>query len=139
MQAIRMDVTGRALDIVAEFDPGADGYCGLSIACSPNDNERTDIIYDAATRRLGVHKVSPEVQGAINTHIREVPHDLAGGEPLRLRILLDGSVVEIIANERISITSRIYPSQASSKGVQILGSKASLLSLNIWEMSSIWQ
>jgi beta-fructofuranosidase len=138
-QAIRLDITGRALDIVAEFEPGADGKCGLSIACSPDDSERTDIIYDAATKRLGVHKISSEVHGAINTHIREVPHDMAAGEPLQLRILLDGSVVEIIANQRTSITSRVYPSQAISKDVRILGSKAKLLSLDIWEMPSIWQ
>jgi len=138
-QTTALEVKGCALDIAATIDPGVNGSCGLSVACAPDGTERTDIIYDTTTKRLGVHKISPEVHGAVNTHIREVPHDLATGEPLQLRILLDGSVLEIIANDRTSITSRIYPSQATSQGVQLLGSKAHLLSLDIWEMPSIWQ
>lgn len=132
-------LTGCALDILAEFNPSSAGYYGLSVACSPDGVERTDIIYDATTQRLSVRKASPEAHNATNTHNREIPHSLAADEALQLRILLDGSVVEIIANYRTSITSRSYPSQPESNHIQLLGSKAHLRSLNIWEMPSIWE
>jgi beta-fructofuranosidase len=57
---------------------------------------------------------------------------------LKLRILLDGSVVEVIANDRTSLTSRIYPSRADSQQVRLFGTNARLQSLDIWEMPSIW-
>jgi beta-fructofuranosidase len=136
---VTLDVSGLALDIVAEFEPGSDGTCGIALACSPDGIERLDIVYDAAKRHLIVRKVSPETSTALTTHVREVAHELAAGERLRLRILLDGSVAEIIANDRTSLTSRVYPSQADNNRVQLLGTKARLHSLDIWEMPSIWQ
>jgi hypothetical protein len=53
--------------------------------------------------------------------------------------LLDGSVVEIIANEKTSFTCRIYPSNAHQNKVQLIGLKDSVDVIDIWEMSSIWQ
>jgi beta-fructofuranosidase len=127
----QLGVIGHALDIMADFDPASQGIYGLSLACSPQGRERTHILYDTALRRLSVHT---EVN-----QVREVTHSLDAGEPLQLRILLDGSVLEIIANERTSITSRIYPSQEDCQHIHLLGSKAQLRSLDIWEMPSIWQ
>jgi beta-fructofuranosidase len=136
---VPLDVRGLALDIVAEFEPAPDGTCGIALACSPDGMERFDIAYEAARRHLTVRKVSPETSTALTTHVREVAHELAADEPLRLRILLDGSVVEIIANGRTSLTSRVYPSQADNDQVHLFGARASLNSLDIWEMPSIWQ
>jgi beta-fructofuranosidase len=58
-------------------------------------------------------------------------------ELLELRILLDGSVIEIIANKRTSITSRMYPLREDSEQIQVLG-KSCLKSLDIFELASIW-
>lgn len=132
-------VTGRALDIVAAFAPDADGYCGFSLACSANGSERVDVLYHAAIQQISVHKVNVEANGSTTTHSREVRHELAPGENLDLRILLDGSVVEIIANERTSLTSRFYPRSADSEQVRLLGARTTLVALDIWEMPSIWQ
>ena len=137
-QAIPLDVRGRALDIEAVFDLDMDGSCGIVVNCSPDEKERTEIVYDAAARQLIVRKITPEDDGSLVTHVREVSHDLVVGEALRLRILLDGSVIELIANERTSLTSRVYPLRADSDGIRLLGTKARLQSLDIWKMPSIW-
>ncbi len=68
-----------------------------------------------------------------------IPHELESGEALHLRILLDGSVVEIIANGRTSLTHRIYPSSIDRRNVRLLGAKSLVQSLDVWEMPSIWQ
>ena len=63
---------------------------------------------------------------------------LGADEPLRLHIFLDRSVLEVFANERISITSWIYPTQADSVGVALLAERgqAQLNVLDAWQMRS---
>ncbi|MEZ4669629.1 MAG: glycoside hydrolase family 32 protein [Anaerolineae bacterium] len=134
-----LNVRGLSLDIVAEFVPQAGGQCGLAVACSADGKERLDILYDAASERLSVNKVSSSVGDMLLTNSRDIPHKLVSGESLKLRILLDGSVVEIIANKRTSLTSRVYPLSADHNYIRLLGSQSSVQSLDIWEMSSIWQ
>ena len=133
---IPLAVTGLALEIAAEFMPQPDGSCGFSLACAPNNAERIDIVYEADQQRLIVRTISAD---DTVLHIDSVPHPLADDESLQLRILLDGSVVEIIANQRTSITGRVYSSDVMSNGVRLLGAKTHLHSLDIWMMSSIWQ
>lgn len=128
-----LDVSGLALDIAAAFEPGADGTCGLTLACSADGTERTEIVFDAAAGSLSVRRT-----GAQPADIQQAPHTLAAGELLTLRILLDGSVTEIIANERTSLTNRSYPSQSEHNRVRLFGSKARLQSLDVWAMPSIW-
>ena len=63
-------------------------------------------------------------------------HRLDPGENLELRILLDGSVIEVIANGRARVTSRFYPSDAMSQGLRVISPEA-VVSLDVWEMASI--
>ena len=42
---------------------------------------------------------------------------LAEGETLKLQVFLDASVIEIFANDRVCLTSRIYPSRSDSLGL----------------------
>jgi beta-fructofuranosidase len=138
-QSKRLDATGLNLDIVAEFEVQSGGHGGLSLACSPDGSERVDLLYEADKQNLIARKVTVEPGGVLVTHIREVPHRLAADEGLKLRVLLDGSVVEVIANDRTSVVSRFYPTNADNNGVQLLGAKARLRSMDVYEMPSIWE
>ncbi len=124
-----LDVRGLALDIQAEFSLQPDGRCGFALLCSPDGSERTEIIYEASSQKLIIRS---------GANVREIPHSLAENEPLTLRILLDGSVIEIIANGRTSVTYRAYPTSADHDGVLLIGAKARLQALDLWEMPSIW-
>lgn len=130
-----LGVAGSSLDIAAEFATGSDDTCGISLMHSSDKRSRVDIVFDAANQCLAVRTA----QNNQVTQSREMLHTLAAGEPLKLRVLLDGSVVEIIANSRTSITSRIYPAQAGDFLVQLLGRTSYIQSLDIWEMDSIWR
>lgn len=138
-QNISLDITGRALDIVAEFAPTQSGTCGLSVACSEDRSERTDIVYDTGSGQLTVRRITPQTNQGSTDYIRSAPLSLEDEEPLRLRVLLDGSVLEIIANDRTSLTARTYPAQRDSEHVQLFGTAAHLNSLDVWEMRSTWQ
>src|SRR5207249_4058241 len=62
---------------------------------------------------------------------------LAPGEPLRLHVFLDRSVVEVFANNRACVASRIYPSRPDSLGIGALalGGSARLTALDVWGVS----
>ena len=45
------------------------------------------------------------------------PLELGADEPLRLRVFVDKSVVEVFANDRQAVMRRIYPSREDSLGV----------------------
>jgi beta-fructofuranosidase len=63
-----------------------------------------------------------------------------GGEPLRLRVFIDRSVVEVFANGRQYLAMRVYPGREDSLGVSLRaqGQDAVLNQLDAWTMQSIW-
>ena len=66
---------------------------------------------------------------------------MAQDEPLRLRVFVDRSIVEVFANDRQCLTLRVYPQRDDSAGVSVFarGSGARLASLDVWRMGSIWE
>ena len=131
----KLQVGGAALDI--ELECSAEGRVGLAVACAPDGSEQTRISYDPEGKRLSVNRERSSLGQDHETFADEAPHEPAPGEDLQLRILLDGSVLEIIANDRTSICSRIYPTRADSQGLCLFG-KGQVKTLSIWQMRSIW-
>jgi beta-fructofuranosidase len=69
---------------------------------------------------------------------RHAPHRLEAGERLQLRILLDGSVMEVFANGRTCVTARVYASRPDSLAVEFLpGSGARLVRADAWRMRPV--
>ena len=118
-----------------EFNPA--GAIGLAVAGAPDGSEETRISYDPENQALSVDRGQSSQGHGHETFAHEAPHELAPGESLQLRILLDGSVLEIIANGRTSICSRIYPARADSQGLRLFG-RGLVKTLSVWPMRSIW-
>jgi beta-fructofuranosidase len=125
-------------ELIVELDPGDSARCGLRLGYS--FNEETGIIYHADTGTL-------EIDRTASSRSQEDLHDVQGGTcalspegTLKLHLLLDGSVLEIFVNERVSFTSRIYPSQTNRVNLdfRVQGGTARLLDLKLWELDSIW-
>ena len=64
------------------------------------------------------------------------PFALKEGEPLRLRVFVDKSVVEVFANDRQAVMRRIYPSRDDSVGVTLFstGGPATVTTLEAWDL-----
>jgi beta-fructofuranosidase len=60
----------------------------------------------------------------------------AGAEPVTLRIFLDGSVLELFANDRIVITARVYAVPSTPLLVEVSDPTA-LEALDVWQMRPI--
>ena len=111
------DVAGDRLEIVAELQPGEARSIGVKVRRSPGGEEETLVVYDRTAKTLSVDRSRSSTEAGTETSVKSAPFELREGEPLRLRVFVDRSVIEVFANERISITSRIYPTRADSLGV----------------------
>ncbi len=132
-------IQGRSLEIQLAMDPGDAKESGISVRRSPDAAEETTISYQAATHKIVMtttrSSLSPDAGGG--TYQGAV--ELDTGEPLRLTVFLDGSVVEIFANGRTCLTGRIYPTRSDSLGVGIFAreGRARVKSLDAYEMKAI--
>ncbi|GAB5492645.1 MAG: glycoside hydrolase family 32 protein [Phototrophicaceae bacterium] len=135
---VDIDVRSLALDIVGQFQITPQSDFTLSLACSEDAQVCTEVSYSATTGQLSVNRDKSSKNSDEEHHVHSVHHPLGADEILELRILLDGSVIEIIANERTSITTRIYPENFDNNYLQLKGNDTRLIKLDIYEMSSIW-
>ena len=63
------------------------------------------------------------------------PLSLKVNEPLKLHIIVDASVIEVIANDRACMTGRVYPWRRDSVSVRVTEDQAEALrSLDIWQL-----
>ena len=134
------DVQGDMLEILAEIDPGDAMEVGIAVRCSPDEVEQTRLLYQRVGQRLVIDRSRSSLSSSAYRDVQEGPFELSSDEPLRLHVFLDRSVLEVFANERASIACRIYPSRADSLGIDLFasGGNAKLISMDIWEMASIW-
>lgn len=141
MASLLPGVGGRTLEIIAEFAPGSAAEYGLKLCASPDGEEQTLIGYDRASQTLTVDRsrscASPE---GIDLTPQVGRVALAEGEALRLHVFLDGSVIEVFANERECLTTRVYPARPDSAGVGVFarGGEAALKRMEVWQLASIW-
>lgn len=144
MAPVLADVSGDTLEILAEFEPLDGGVFdagqtfGLKVRCSPDGAEQTLIVYDGQEVAVDRQRASLDVE----THRDRYsgPLQLASGETLTLHVFLDRSVIELFANYRTCLASRIYPSRPDSLGLDLFvrSGRVRLKSLDVWSMASIW-
>ena len=68
--------------------------------------------------------------------VERAPLALKPGEPLRLRVFVDESVVEVFANDRQAVSRRVYPARADSLGVALFakGGGVRFKTVRAWEI-----
>jgi len=136
--AILPDPTGVCLEIVANFERGDALAFGIQVCRSPDGEEQTSIYFDGETGDLVVDTSRASTDATVAREVRRTP--LPSDQTLKLRIFLDRSALEVFANDRVCLASRIYPTRADSRGLALFarGGAARLSSLDAWEMHSIW-
>lgn len=134
------DARGTCLELIAEFEPGAAEVFGLKLLCSPDGEEQTLIAYTPQSSQLVIDGSHSSIDAETQRDIQRGVLRLAPHETLKLHIFLDQSVIEVFANEYVCLTSRVYPSRPDSVQVRLFahGGRVTLLSLDVWEMNSIW-
>jgi len=134
------DFQGDALEIFVEFELGEADAVGVKVRCSQDDTEQTLIVYDRASQRLEIDRERSSLDPEVQRDRRGGPLLLGSKETLKLHVFLDRSVVEVIGNNRVCVTSRIYPTRPDSLGVKVFTrtGNARLIAVDVWTMRSIW-
>jgi beta-fructofuranosidase len=129
---------GDRLEILATIDLGDALAAGVKVRATPDGEERTLVYFDRQAGRLVVDRSAASLDAETVRDQREVPLTLAPGEPLRLRVFVDRSVIESFANERACMASRVYPTRPDALGAELFadGGDARLVSLDVWQMES---
>lgn len=133
---MRFSVDTLSLDVAVEFELDASGVCDLVLTYSTSPEEFIHIRYDVHSQQIIVRKraESPDAAGVT---LLEAPHQLAADGILKLRLLVDGSAVEVIANDRTSVSTRFYSTTVNNVEFRLSGESACLRALDVWEMPSI--
>ncbi len=128
-------IAGNSLELEVEMEaPGAAQF-GVKVCCSPDGTEETLVHWDRATARLTVDATRSSL-GDVSKTIEAGPLTLKDGEPLRLRVFVDKSIVEVFANSRQAVMRRIYPSRADSVEVRLFskGAPAKVTRIRAWDI-----
>ena len=145
------EIAGDGLEIALEVEPGDAKQVGLRLRRSPGGEEETIIAYEPGEKALVLDvtrsSLSKDVRygwpdphstaGKDDIRVQKAPLELRKGEPLKLRIFIDRSIVEVFANRRQCVTQRIYPTRADALGVVLFakGGAAKVTRLDAWDMA----
>jgi beta-fructofuranosidase len=112
---------------------------GIDVRCSADGTECTRIIYDSAHQYLAIDRGQSSASAADQHDMYGGALALEHGDTLTLRVFVDASVIEVFANGRLCLTSRVYPSE-TSLGVALFaqGGSVGVPAIDIWSMRSIW-
>jgi beta-fructofuranosidase len=149
------NIRGNTMEIVAEIAPQQGQTFELNVLRSPDGNEVTRIICmrDRGYRRIEDGSISmpcvvvldaSRSSQASNVKLRPpetAQVELTGDEPLKLRIFIDRSVVEVFVNNKQCVALRVYPERDDSNGVSLrsYGQDSKLVSLKAYQMKNIYQ
>lgn len=140
-------IQGKAIEIEAVIEPGDAREVGLSVLRSPDGAEQTRISFFQQDHRrfdtssLQIDVSSSSLRSDVFARTPEIgPIKIGKDEPMRLRVFVDRSIIEVFANDQQCLTVRVYPERDDSNLVSVFarGSSAKLASLNAWQMRSVW-
>jgi beta-fructofuranosidase len=140
-------VSGTAMEIVAEIDTNGAPMVEMNVLRSPNKEEFTRIAFFRGRGYRGKSLLTIDSSFAsllpdVRSRAPETaPVAIGRDEPLRLRVFVDKSVVEVFANGKQCVAVRVYPGREDSVGVSLRsqGQEAVLKSLDAWQMTNIYE
>ena len=158
-QEVALDgIRGNSMELMAEIEPTdapTAGMVELNVLRSPHKEEFTRIVF---FRNRGFRKRNAGGDGHYSMitidssysstlpDARPRPPETAPvfvetGEPLKLRVFVDRSVVEVFVNGKQCVAMRVYPGRDDSTGVSIRAQSQdmTLKSLDAWQMRNIYE
>ena len=149
-EVVLENVRGNAVELLVEIAPQQNQTLELNVLRSPDGQETTRIL---AMRdrgyRLGGNMncvVSLDTsQTSTAANVQQRPPETAqveldDDEPLKLRVFIDRSIVEVFINGRQCVAARVYPDRPDSLGVSLraIGREAQLNLLDAWQMKDVY-
>ena len=150
------DVSGNSLEIDVEIDTKGAPVVEMNVLRSPDAEETTRILFfrergfgQFHTPWRGVRSSVITIDSSRSSVLPDTepraPESaqvyLDRDEPLRLRVFVDRSVVEVFVNGKQCVAVRAYPGREDSVGVSLIsrGRDAELKHLDAWRMKSVYK
>ena len=155
-EVVVAELSGNCLELDLEIDPGQARRLELCVLRAGDGSEYTAIQFlrqghwsvsqvgweeSVKQDALVLDNGRSSLHGDVAPRPPEIaPFSLGPEEPLRLRVFVDRSVVEVFANDRQALALRVYPARPDSLGVSLRaqGHPAALRQLRAWTLQSIW-
>ncbi|KAL2203318.1 Arabinanase/levansucrase/invertase, partial [Sarocladium strictum] len=107
--------------------PAKSGPVGLDILHSPDGSEYTRIYFDSSSETVVIDRSQSTRLHGINVSPKQAPHtlfefkkgEITTQEGLGFHVFFDTSVLEVFVNERVAITTRVYPQEGTCYGIRI--------------------
>jgi len=101
------------LSLEIETAPGTRA-CGVLLRADPRLETYYEVRWEPAARRIVFDRWP---RPGDEPFMLERPLDLVAGHPLRLRIFLDGTLVEVYADDRLALSTRAYDHRVGEWGI----------------------
>ncbi|MBN2377547.1 MAG: GH32 C-terminal domain-containing protein [Sedimentisphaerales bacterium] len=128
-------IVGNSIELAIEMTTESAQQFGVKVCCSPDGSEETLVYYDSPDKKLKIDTTKSSLKEGPRS-IEAGPFELKEREPLKLRVFVDKSVVEVFANGRQAVMRRIYPTQADSVNMVLFskGGQVKVESLQAWDI-----
>jgi beta-fructofuranosidase len=155
-EVVLESIKGNAMEIIVEIDHRRAPMIEMNVLRSPNKEEFTRIAYYWKRGYRNPDKNKGKITECVITldssysstlpDVRQRAPETVGfltedDEPLKLRVFIDKSVVEIFINDgKQCLAVRAYPGRKDSTGISLRsqGRSALVKSLDIWQMKNIY-
>jgi beta-fructofuranosidase len=136
------------MEIIAEIDPDGSPQIEIDVLRSPDKEEFTRILFSKYYEEHG-GKSMITIDSSCSSNLPDVdfrppesgPVLIDKNEPLKLRVFIDKSVLEVFVNDIQCVAVRVYPGREDSIGVSLRsqGEDALLKSIDAWQMKNIYK
>ncbi len=156
------NIRGNAIEIIAEIESKdimtvngmLPSIVEMNVLRSPNKEEYTRITFFRGRGRFGAfgRKGGESLISIDSTYSSTLPNNLSRapetapisldpGEPLKLRVFIDRTIVEVFVNGKQCLAIRVYPGREDSVGVSLRSQAhdTMLTRLDAWQMKSIYK
>ncbi|MDG3007961.1 GH32 C-terminal domain-containing protein [Paludisphaera mucosa] len=150
-------IRGDAMELALSVEPGSAEEVAVAVRCTPDDSEKTVIRYRPGAKTLAIDSSKSTrrddvvyTNGPLDTggllrgsdyknprNVFEAPLELKPGEPLRLRIFLDGPMLEVFANDRQCLTQQVFPESKEARMVKVSAQGGPVIfnGIEAWDMA----
>lgn len=133
----RLRFEGRCLDLEASFWLRDRQKVGFTLLASPDGRERTRVMFWPDARRLVIERGASSIDREASAQDVWMLHEHRDGTPLRLRMLLDHSVLQVYADDRSCLTTRVYPALPDSVHGSVFAEGDADVLAQAWSMGTI--
>lgn len=136
-QSALLRARSRACEVDLTLRSAGAGAVHLSILQSAAGGEKTVVRYEPESGVLSLDRRFSCQAGDVSRNVNQTKLPVRPDDPLRLRVYVDGSIVEAYA-AGACLTGRVYPSLPDSDGIALeaISGRATIEACTVWEMTS---